>query len=201
MVRRANPWPALVDLFSALLLPVFGGLILLSTPPAGPSSQQQIEDLKKENKNNQQIIKVVKDEISTDAQTPEDFQRAIQKHREDVAAAVRRGKPKCQDANTLVYISLVDRRLELLLREGVEKLPTDAAFPPVGRFVPGRTLTDPQQIDRFLLAVERYHALHGDCRFDYRLTWKTDSDYRLGRSRFERYFYPESILSAGDIIR
>jgi len=29
-MRRSNPWPAFVDLFSALLIPAFGGLLLLS---------------------------------------------------------------------------------------------------------------------------------------------------------------------------
>jgi outer membrane protein OmpA-like peptidoglycan-associated protein len=30
-MRRSNPWPAFTDLFSALLIPAFGGLLLLST--------------------------------------------------------------------------------------------------------------------------------------------------------------------------
>jgi len=47
MLRRSNPWPSVVDLFSALMLLAFGGMILLSGlvphPNGGPGTASPIQ--------------------------------------------------------------------------------------------------------------------------------------------------------------
>ena len=35
------------------------------------------------------------------------------------------------------------------------------------------------------------------CRFNYRLKYGTDNDYRKGRDGYEKYFYPEKLLKIG----
>ena len=47
MLRRSNPWPSIVDLFSALMLLAFGGMMLLSGlvphPKGGPGTASVIQ--------------------------------------------------------------------------------------------------------------------------------------------------------------
>jgi hypothetical protein len=194
MLRRSNPWPALVDLFAALLLPVFGGLIIVSADL--PKIQEEKTKIINENNNSNNVIKVVQKKIGTTASTPEEMKIAIEEYRKLVAAEARRGKPKCQVANTIVEVSQLDGQLELHLQAGVEKLLNNLQPPPENRFIQGQVLTNPNQIESFLLSIGHYYGSHDDCRFDYRLIYKTDKDYRIARGRFERYFYPESISAS-----
>jgi len=41
-MRRSNPWPAFVDLFAALLIAAFGGLMLLSAAARKPPAERQV---------------------------------------------------------------------------------------------------------------------------------------------------------------
>jgi len=67
----------------------------------------------------------------------------------------------------------------------------------------GQELTG-RAMDQFLASVAGFynarHLQRDDCRYDYRLEWSTDNDYRFGREHFEQpYFYPAGItrVSAG----
>ena len=48
----------------------------------------------------------------------------------------------------------------------------------------------------FLQDVYQYEKDRG-CRFNYRLKYATDNDYRKAREGFEKYFYPEKMIKTG----
>jgi hypothetical protein len=99
---------------------------------------------------------------------------------------LKRGKPTCESANVLVGITADDDVLTVIVRERFHI--------GVAAFEAGQTLSDEQDIRKFLEAVGRYYserrAAHRDCAFDYTLAWRTDRDFRVAKKRFEPYFYP-----------
>ena len=48
----------------------------------------------------------------------------------------------------------------------------------------------------FIQDVYEYEKDH-KCRFNYRLKYATDNDYRKAREIYEKYFYPEKIMKIG----
>jgi hypothetical protein len=102
-----------------------------------------------------------------------------------------RGRPKCQDNNVLVDISLVNgsTTVKVLadspgLREALVARRID--------FHAGAVITNGSEIETMLreaAAFRKSAGSDGDCRFDYRFNYATFEDYYAGRERFEKYFY------------
>jgi hypothetical protein len=75
-IPRSNPWPALADLFAALLISTFGGLVLIGTAGAGQSGTAankneqtaaltaRVRDLEKKNAETEAKVKLVSDELN-----------------------------------------------------------------------------------------------------------------------------------------
>ena len=122
--------------------------------------------------------------LMTGAKAPskEAFQEAID--------SVKRGYSLCQkDDNTLIEASI---------QNGVETVHVIGEIPSdlMVNLVKGDQTADLDQIVSFIQDVYEYEKDH-KCRFNYRLKYATDNDYRKGRDGYEKYFYPEKILRTG----
>ena len=112
----------------------------------------------------------------------EGFQEAVD--------TLKRGYALCQkDDNTLI---------EARIQNGAEtvhiigELPADLT----AALAKGEQTSDLEQIVSFIQDVYEYEKDH-KCRFNYRLKYATDNDYRKGRDSYEKYFYPEKITRTG----
>lgn len=64
MLRRSNPWPSVVDLFSALLMVAFGGLMLMSGAERELQRRiREIQDLQEKNRELHQTKKKLEEEV------------------------------------------------------------------------------------------------------------------------------------------
>ena len=119
---------------------------------------------------------------------PEELKRALEKKIADAVEGAKRGKPKCAEENVLVEARVLDGvsqvaivaqnggTLDWLKKAGIRSAAS------------GYVMTD-LEIPMLIGAVNRKYA-EADCRFDYRLTYRTADDYLAGRERFETMFYP-----------
>jgi hypothetical protein len=114
--------------------------------------------------------------------TKESFQEAIE--------SLKRGYALCQkDGNTLI---------EANVQNGVETVQVIGDIPSDLRvnLAKGDQTSDLDQIVSFLQDVYQYEK-DQSCRFNYRLKYATDNDYRKAREGFEKYFYPEKMIRTG----
>lgn len=114
--------------------------------------------------------------------TKEGFQEAIE--------TLKRGYALCQkSSNTLIEASVLN---------GVETVQVIGDIPPdlVVHLAKGDRTSDLEQIVSFLQDVYQYEK-DQSCRFNYRLKYATDNDYRKAREGFEKYFYPEKMIRTG----
>ena len=112
----------------------------------------------------------------------EGFQEAIDN--------LKRGYSLCQkDNNTL---------LETSIQNGAETVQVIGDIPAdlIAGLAKGDQTSDLDQIVSFIQDVYEYEKDH-KCRFNYRLKYATDNDYRKAREVYEKYFYPEKIIRIG----
>jgi len=112
----------------------------------------------------------------------EGFQEAVEN--------LKRGYALCQkDNNTL---------LEASIQNGAETVQVIGDVPGdlISGLVKGDQTSDLEQIVSFIQDVYEYEKDH-KCRFNYRLKYVTDNDYRKAREVYEKYFYPEKIIRIG----
>jgi archaellum component FlaC len=112
----------------------------------------------------------------------EAFQEAIEN--------LKRGYALCQkDNNTLIEASI---------QNGVEAIHVIGEIPSELEvsLLKGDQTSDLDQIVSFVQDVYQYEKDH-KCRFNYRLKYGTDNDYRKAREAYEKYFYPEKITRTG----
>ena len=128
------------------------------------------------------LVDDVKLMVGAKAPSKEGFQDAVE--------TLRRGYALCQkDDNTLI---------EARIQNGAEtvnvigEIPSDLAV----TLAKGDSTSDLEQIVSFIQDVFEYEKEH-KCRFNYRLRYATDNDYRKGRDGYEKYFYPEKLLRTG----
>lgn len=128
------------------------------------------------------LVDDVKLMVGAKAPSKEGFQDAVE--------TLKRGYALCQkDDNTLI---------EARVQNGAEtvnvigEIPSDLAV----TLAKGDSTSDLEQIVSFIQDVYEYEKEH-KCRFNYRLRYATDNDYRKGRDGYEKYFYPEKLLRIG----
>ena len=120
---------------------------------------------------------------------------AGQKFKQELA----RGFPKCEDNNVLANVSMLNGVIRLDVSGSPTKLIEWSRG--VGTKIPkpGDVLSDREAVDNFLQIVARYYEhvrqVNQNCRFDYKLRYVTDRDYREGRETFEKLFYPATIAA------
>ena len=112
----------------------------------------------------------------------EGFQEAIE--------SLKRGYSLCQkDDNTLIEASIQNGAETLQV---IGEIPSDLEV----NMVKGDQTSDIDDIVSFIQDVYQYEK-DRKCRFNYRLKYATDNDYRKAREGFEKYFYPEKIFRTG----
>jgi hypothetical protein len=103
---------------------------------------------------------------------------------------LKRGYSLCQkDNNTL---------LEASIQHGAETVQVIGDIPSdlIAGLAKGDQTSDLDHIVSFIQDVYEYEKDH-KCRFNYRLKYATDNDYRKAREVYEKYFYPEKIIRIG----
>jgi hypothetical protein len=120
--------------------------------------------------------------VGAKVSSKEGFREAIE--------TLKRGYALCQkDENTLI---------EATIHEGAENVQVIGEVPADlhVNLTKGDGTSDLDQIVSFLQDVYEYEKDH-KCRFNYRLKYATDNDYRKAREAYEKYFYPEKIMKIG----
>ena len=129
-------------------------------------------------------VEALRDMLGAPNESLEGFREGFKRKLDEA----KRGSPVCLPANILVHVARTDGvDIVRLLRDTRGLLPG-------GKWSEGAQLHDENEIQEFLRAVKNYYAkAEKKCRFDYKLTYKSDSDYRLGRTRYES----EAFYNAG----
>jgi hypothetical protein len=146
------------------------------------AATEQNRDLEKQLNEMTLLMNEVKLMAGAKGATKDGFQEAIEN--------LKRGYALCQkDSNTLIEASV---------QNGVETVHVIADIPSelkvsLGK---GEQTSDLEEIVSFLQDVYQYEK-DQSCRFNYRLKYATDNDYRKAREVFERYFYPEKMTRTG----
>ncbi len=128
------------------------------------------------------LIDELKLMLGAKAPSKEGFREAIE--------TLRRGYALCQkDDNTLI---------EATIQHGAENVQVIGEIPSdlVVNLAKGDGTSDLDQIVSFIQDVYEYEKDH-KCRFNYRLKYATDNDYRKAREGYEKYFYPERMIKTG----
>ncbi|HZH48923.1 MAG TPA: hypothetical protein VFD86_04060 [Nitrospira sp.] len=128
------------------------------------------------------LVNELKVMVGAKGSTKEGFQEAIE--------SLKRGYAFCQkNGNTLIEVSE---------QNGVETMQVIGDIPSDLRvnLAKGDQTSDLDQIVPFLQDVYEYEK-DQSCRFNYRLKYATDNDYRKAREGFEKYFYPEKMIRTG----
>ncbi|HSB44533.1 MAG TPA: hypothetical protein VLD60_05945 [Nitrospira sp.] len=146
------------------------------------AAMEKSEDLERQLNEVTRFVNELKLMVGARVPTKEGFHEAIE--------SLKRGYALCQkDNNTLIEAS-VQNGVETL--QVIGEIPSDL----VVNFEKGDQTSDLDQIVLFIQDVFQYETDH-KCRFNYRLKYATDNDYRKAREGFEKYFYPEKMIRAG----
>ena len=146
------------------------------------TTTEKNQDLEKQLNDMTLLVNELKVMAGAKVSTKEGFQEAIEN--------LKRGYALCQkNSNTLIEASV---------QNGVETLQVIGDIPSdlIVNLGKGDQTSDLDQIVSFIQDVYQYEKDHG-CRFNYRLKYATDNDYRKGREGFEKYFYPEKMIRTG----
>ena len=128
------------------------------------------------------LVEELKLMVGAKVPSREAFQEAIE--------SLKRGYALCQkDNNTLIEAS-VHNGVEAV--HVIGEIPSDLEV----SLLKGDQTSDLDQIVSFVQDVYQYEKDH-KCRFNYRLKYGTDNDYRKARETYEKYFYPEKITRTG----
>ena len=120
--------------------------------------------------------------VGAKGSTKEGFQEAVEN--------LKRGYALChKNSNTLIEASVQNGEETVAV---IGEIPSDLGV----RFTQGDQTSDLEDIVSFLQDVSQYEK-DRNCRFNYRLKYATDNDYKKGRAVFEKYFYPERIIKTG----
>jgi hypothetical protein len=146
------------------------------------AATEKSDDLERQLNDMTLFVNELKLMVGAKVSTKEGFHEAIE--------SLKRGYALCQkDDNTLIESSV---------QNGVETLQVIGDIPPdlEVNLVKGDQTSDLDQIVSFIQDVYQYEKDHS-CRFNYRLKYATDNDYRKARESFEKYFYPEKMIRTG----
>jgi archaellum component FlaC len=193
-------WALGLSLVEVMLLLFFAAMMVYVTDTvegSGQETQQSVDEplqarldaaMEKTNDLEEQLnemtlfVNEVKLMVGAKGSTKEGIQEAIE--------SLKRGYALCQkNSNTLIEASV---------QNGVETIQVIGDIPSDLRvnLVKGDQTSDLDQIVPFLQDVYQYEK-DQSCRFNYRLKYATDNDYRKAREGYEKYFYPEKMIRTG----
>ena len=201
-----SAWTLGVSLVEVMLLLIFAALMVYATDnvesreqephqsvdvPKTPdpvlqakldAATEENDNLERRIRNMKLFVNELKQMVGAKVSTKEGFHEAIEN--------LKRGYALChKDNNTLIEASVQNGEETLHV---IGDIPSDL----VVSLVKGDQTSDLDQIVSFIQDIHRYARDH-ECRFNYRLKYATDHDYRKARERFERYFYPEKMIRTG----
>jgi len=193
-------WALGLSLVEVMLLLVFAAMLVYVTDTVegrGQETQQIVDeplqarldaatekssDLEEQLHEMTLFVNEVKLMVGAKGSTKEGIQEAIDN--------LKRGYALCQkNSNTLIEASV---------QNGVETIQVIGDIPSdlIVNLVKGDQTSDLDQIVPFLQDVYQYEK-DQSCRFNYRLKYATDNDYRKAREGYEKYFYPEKMIRTG----
>jgi len=146
------------------------------------AATERNDDLEKQLGDITQLVDELQLMVGAKGSSKEGFQEAIE--------SLKRGYSLCQkDDNTLI---------EARVHNGAESLQVIGDIPSdlIVNLAKGDQTSDLDEIIPFIQDVYEYEKDH-KCRFNYRLKYATDNDYRKAREGYEKYFYPEKIMRTG----
>lgn len=198
-----SSWILGLSLVEVMLLLVFAGMLVYVTDivegrgqdtprigdQPGTSLQARLDTVAQKNNDLEQelneltlLVNDVKVLVGAKGSTKEGFQEAVEN--------LKRGYAFCQKTgNTLIEASV---------QNGAEAIQVIGDIPPDMRVSLGKgdQTSDLEEMITFLQDVYEYEK-DQSCRFNYRLKYATDNDYRKAREGFEKYFYPEKMIRTG----
>ncbi len=146
------------------------------------AATEKNKDLEKQLNEMTLFMNELKIMVGAKGSTKEGFHEAIE--------SLKRGYALCQkDNNTLIEAS-VQNGVETV--QVIGDIPSDLEV----SLLKGNQTSDLEQIVSLIHDVFEYEKDHS-CRFNYRLKYATDADYRKAREGFEKYFYPEKMIRTG----
>ena len=146
------------------------------------AATEKSDDLERQLNDMTLFVNELKLMVGAKVSTKEGFHEAIE--------SLKRGYALCQKDNNTLIEATVQNGVETL--QAIGDIPSDL----VVNLVKGDQTSDIEQIVSFIQDVYQYEIDH-KCRFNYRLKYATDNDYRKAREGFEKYFYPEKMMRAG----
>lgn len=123
------------------------------------------------------LVDEVKGMVGARAASRDGFQEAVE--------TLKRGYALCQKDNVLIEASIHNGEESIRV---IGEVPSDLDT----NLAKGEFTSDLDQIVPFMQDVYQYEK-DRKCRFNYRLQYATDNDYRKARERFEKYFFPEKM--------
>ena len=146
------------------------------------AATEKSDDLERQLNEMTLFVNELKLMVGAKVSTKEGFHEAIE--------SLKRGYALCQKDNNTLIEATVQNGVETL--QAIGDIPSDL----VVNLVKGDQTSDIEQIVSFIQDVYQYEIDH-KCRFNYRLKYATDNDYRKAREGFEKYFYPEKMMRIG----
>lgn len=193
-------WALGLSLVEVMLLLVFAAMMVYVTNTVEGSGQEtqsivdeplqarldaateKSNDLEEQLNEMTLLVNEMKLMVGAKGSTKEGIQEAIEN--------LKRGYALCQkNSNTLIEVS-VQNGMETI--QVIGDIPSDL----IVNLVKGDQTSDLDQIVPFLQDVYQYEK-DQSCRFNYRLKYATDNDYRKAREGYEKYFYPEKMIRTG----
>lgn len=139
-------------------------------------AMEKNSDLEKQLNEMAFLVNEVRVMVGAKWSTKEGFQEAVEN--------LRRGYAVCEKNNNTLIEASVQHGVETVAVIG--EIPSDLRV----SLTKGDQTSDLEEIVSFLQDVSQYEK-DRNCRFNYRLKYATDKDYRRARQAFEKYFYPE----------
>ncbi len=195
-MRSDSGWALGVSLATLMLLLVFAALMVYVTDTVEGRPQQldthlqttldaateKNKELEKQLNEMTLLVDELKLMVGAKVPTKDGLQEAVD--------TLKRGYALCQKSSNTLIEAVVQNGAETI--QVIGDVPSDLRV----NLAKGDQTSDLEEIVTFLQDVFQYEK-DQSCRFNYRLKYVTDNDYRKARESFEKYFYPERMIKTG----
>jgi TolA-binding protein len=195
-LRSDSGWALGVSLATLMLLLVFAALMVYVTDTVEGRPQQldthlqttldaateKNKELEKQLNEMTLLVDELKLMVGAKVPTKDGLQEAVD--------TLKRGYALCHKSSNTLIEAAVQNGAETI--QVIGDVPSDLRV----NLAKGDQTSDLEEIVTFLQDVFQYEK-DQSCRFNYRLKYVTDNDYRKARESFEKYFYPERMIKTG----
>ena len=158
------------------------------------SQEQRIAQLEAQLRDREARLEALRAMLGSTGTDTTSMREAFNRQLQTAVDIVRRGAPKCLEKNTLLAASVRHGEVVVTILSADPGVLAQLRQYGAGDIQPGTVYREWWQISGVLRAVQRYYGHNPECRFDYRLSYNTAEDYKLGRTQFEGHFYPERLV-------